>query len=277
MIVILSSIAGLVLIFGFSRNRDKEKTGGYVFIPQGSTEINGEIYSLDAYWISDHEISNKEYNTFLADLSSEGKVKEYELAKINTQNWITKSEKNFAPYAEYYAAHEAYSKYPVVNISYAAAKLYCEWLTEKSGDKSQLYRLPTKIEWIYAAKGGLDPAIYAWGGNSLKNNKGESMCNYRKIGDEFIHTDSDNNYSIINDYKKKKNSSSAPSPVDSYDANEYGLYNVCGNAAEMIDEKGVALGGSWNNTGYDVRVTSEQTYEGSNPFVGFRPVRVKKM
>ncbi len=51
---------------------------------------------------------------------------------------------------------------------------------------------------------------------------------------------------------------------------------MCGNVAEMIDSNGIAMGGSWNSTGYDVQVTSEFIYDAPNPFVGFRPVRVKK-
>jgi len=58
----------------------------------------------------------------------------------------------------------------------------------------------------------------------------------------------------------------------SYSANKFGLYNVCGNVAEMIVNEGIAVGGSWNSTGYDVRVMSVKKYFEPNPFVGFRPI-----
>ena len=39
--------------------------------------------------------------------------------------------------------------YPVVNVSYADAVAYCQWLSEQ--DNKHLYRLPTEEEWILAA------------------------------------------------------------------------------------------------------------------------------
>ena len=274
MILVFSSVIGLLVIFGFSKDKKKDKTGGFVFIPMGSTEINGKDVSMDSYWISDHEISNQEYNEFLSDLEKQGKTEQLEICKVQTDNWIKSLDKKNSPYAEYYSTHEAYARYPVLNISHEAAKLYCEWLTERFEDKTQKLRLPTKEEWIYAAKGGFEHSEYAWGGLSLTNKKGESMCNYKTIGDEFIHRDSDNNYVVIS--KNDKNETNIPSPVDTYSPNEFGLFNACGNVAEMISDNGIAMGGSWNNTGYDVRVTSEMKYQEPNPFVGFRPVRVKK-
>jgi len=163
----------------------------------------------------------------------------------------------------------------VLNISYEAAKLYCDWLTSRHTDKTQEYRLPTKTEWIYAAKGGLEISVYSWGRNSLQNETGQTMCNYRRIGDEFIHAVLENNY-VIKSYKRPKDNAKITSPVNSFWPNEYGLYNTCGNVAEMIAEKGIALGGSWNSPGYDVRIESTLNYEKPTPFVGFRPVRISK-
>lgn len=65
-------------------------------------------------------------------------------------------------------------------------------------------------------------------------------------------------------------------PVKFYDKNAFGLYNVCGNVAEMIDVEGIAMGGGWEDTGYNVRVESEIKFEKSSKNIGFRPVMVKK-
>lgn len=275
-ILLVSGLAGgLSLILGFSGNNEKDDFSDFVYIPQGSTDINGLSYSTDAFWISEHEVTNYEYRLFLHYLKDKGRSEEYEICKVDGQKW-TAYDPGLKPFEEYYSSHPSYNDYPVLNISYEAAELYCKWLTEMSEDKNQVYRLPTKIEWIYAAKGGYHPAKYSWGGESLRNKKGELMCNFRRIGDEFIHTDSENNLSVIPDNKNADHSSAITSPVESYWPNEYGLYNTCGNAAEMIKAKGIAMGGSWNSTGYDVRLTSEAKYNGPNPFTGFRPVRVSK-
>jgi hypothetical protein len=47
---------------------------------------------------------------------------------------------------------------------------------------------------------------------------------------------------------------------------------MCGNAAEMINEKGIAVGGSWNDYGGDIHILSFTNYKGPAPTVGFRPV-----
>ncbi|MDO4571671.1 MAG: SUMF1/EgtB/PvdO family nonheme iron enzyme [Planctomycetia bacterium] len=45
--------------------------------------------------------------------------------------------------------HSSLARHPVVNVSYNDAVAYCKWLTKKDGDA--VYRLPTEVEWEYAA------------------------------------------------------------------------------------------------------------------------------
>jgi formylglycine-generating enzyme required for sulfatase activity len=59
--------------------------------------------------------------------------------------------------------------------------------------------------------------------------------------------------------------------VASYEPNPYGLYNMVGNLSDMIQEEGIAMGGDWLSTGYNVRITSKKKYEnGGAVTVGFR-------
>ena len=58
--------------------------------------------------------------------------------------------------------------------------------------------------------------------------------------------------------------------ADAYFPNNYGLYNMSGNLAEMIDTKGEAMGGSWANPPEECKVTSKSSYDGPSPSVGFR-------
>lgn len=272
----LSAIFGLVLIFAFTTGKKKQKYGDYVLVPAGSVVLNDTPVPLESFHISDHEITNAEYNAFLIDLQAKGKTAEYEICKIQDQHWTAVLGESGASLSGYYATHEAYADYPVLNISHEAALLYCKWLTEKLDDQNQMFRLPTKEEWVYAASGGQDASAYAWEGYSLRNGDGQFMCNLKRIGDAFIHTDTNNNLSVI----PRDNSSSErmdfTAPSSSYWPNAFGLYNTFGNVSEMIETKGIAMGGSWNNTGYDVRITSEFHYDSPNTMVGFRPVRVKR-
>ncbi len=50
------------------------------------------------------------------------------------------------------------------------------------------------------------------------------------------------------------------------------VYNMNGNVAEMIADKNVVAGGSWNDPGYDVRNESTTPYVGAARNIGFRMV-----
>ena len=47
---------------------------------------------------------------------------------------------------------------------------------------------------------------------------------------------------------------------------------MSGNVAELVSDGAEAMGGSWNDTGYDVRVESEQPATQPKSTIGFRMV-----
>jgi formylglycine-generating enzyme required for sulfatase activity len=174
----------------------------------------------------------------------------------------------------------AYNNYPVVNVSREGAELYCEWLTEKvnsilNGGYKIIFRLPTHEEWLKSAKGKLQLASYSWG-PYLVDAKGNAKCNYTRIGAECIKRDSIGNYAVdlrgivYNGFGDDHADLTAP--VRSYWPNGFDLYNMNGNVAEMIADKAVVAGGSWNDPGYDVRNESTKPYVGAARNVGFRMV-----
>jgi hypothetical protein len=52
--------------------------------------------------------------------------------------------------------------------------------------------------------------------------------------------------------------------------NDYQLFNLLGNAAEMVEERGVAMGGSFRDPLSACTATSRSAYTGPLPTVGFR-------
>lgn len=244
----------------------------FVEIPIGKAMIGQTEFHVEEFYISKYEITNQQYQKFLNSIEEDETLTK---AKIKSENWqkINALDKIVEKYHDY----PGFSEFPVVNISYEGAKSYCQWLTKKINDEEASrytveIRLPTREEWIRAARGETNQ-IYAWHPPYLANEKGRYLCNFKKLGVEAIHYNPDKkDYEIIKLYDGPD--FTLTTKVGEYDANKFGVYDMCGNAAEMIDEEGIAVGGSYNSPGYDVRVESEEKYHDASPLVGFRPVLI---
>lgn len=257
----------------------------YTYIPSGKLMV-GRVTKISVlpFFMSKTEISNLEYNEFLADLKKQGKTKDYELAKQNPEKWNNKPYTYGEPFVKNYSTHPAYHDYPVLTISKKGAELYCQWLTKKLQPiypKHNInFRLPTEHEWEYAARGGHNLAPYPWGGYYLRNAKGCFLANFKRIGTGNIHTNrKTNEYEVI--VGKTPADPAMPTNVTSYFPNDYGLYNMVGNAAEMISTKSTTndgnrtKGGCFDSTGYDIKIDSEDEFDGwkePSPFIGFRTI-----
>ncbi len=277
---ILSALLILIsFIFIFSTFPAKKITNpkGYVFVPMGNLTTNGKTVSVQAFYIKKTEVTNKEYKVFLNDLKKQGKKEEYKIAYPDSTQW-RKVSPYAKPFEDMYFSHPAYDNYPVVNISRAAAKLYCTWLTEKVNTKiknkkkyiSDL-RLPTTEEWMFAAKGGHDDATYPWNSKKTNDPEGKYYCHFK--------------YVVSPDAQKIKtniNPGISPTIVCHFKPNDYGLYDMAGNVAEMVQSfsevTSIAIGtkgGSFNNDESYIKIYGPDAYKGiadASPFIGFRPV-----
>ena len=229
----------------FAQN-EKDYPSNVKLIKKNTTKVSESLYA------SVIEVTNKEYNYFLSDLKQKQEFDKLKKAQIDSILW------DIAPYLEpyirMYHTHVVYNAYPVVNISYAGATLYCEWLTKqyKSNPKQKfnkvVFRLPTEKEWIIAAKAGNPNAIYPWNTDSVKNKKGCYIANFKTTDTTISNTV----YSIPKPI--------IVVPVYSYGPTGFGIYNLSGNAAEMIQEKGVSKGGGFLSLAEDVTVESKGSY-----------------
>jgi formylglycine-generating enzyme required for sulfatase activity len=102
------------------------------------------------------------------------------------------------------------------------------------------YRLPTNDEWEYAARGGLSSKRFPWG-----DTIGNTNANY------FSSTDYDYDIGSIRGYNPDYDDAPIPytSPVGSFAANGYGLYDMAGNVSEWCNTASGSYrcirGGSW--------------------------------
>jgi formylglycine-generating enzyme required for sulfatase activity len=197
---------------------------------------------------------------------------------VDSVNWRDKLAYN-EPYVDYYYHHPAYANYPVVNISYDATKLFCQWLTDwynadaKRKYKKVIFRLPSESEWVMAAQGGNKMNIYSWGMRLMQDCKWQG--NFRGIGDECLKYDTIKKQIIVdrNAYGiagELNDAADITAPVDAYKPNAFGIYNTCGNVAEMISEKDIACGGGWKSLGGDIRIDSRIRFAKSASDIGFR-------
>ncbi len=230
-------------------------------------EINKSMVKVGkGLFASDVEISNKRYVAFLNSLKLANRKKLLAIAQIDTLKWSDDSTGFNSPYVKYYHTHPAYQEYPCVNISYEAAKLYCEWLTEQynSSERREFnkvkFRLPTEQEWMKAARGGDSLAIYPWAGKELRNKKGNYMCNSKRPAIDYMGVAAANS-----------DNADVTAPVYSYWPNKFKLFCMSGNVGEMVDEKGILKGGSWIQTEEYLKIDAKYRYDGNvKNFIGFR-------
>ena len=197
---------------------------------------------------------------------------------IDSAGWSTLSDYS-NPLTTYYHRHPAYAKYPVVNITHEAALLYCSWLADqynadpKRKIKKIQFFLPSSELWMTIAGNGDKTRIYPWNNYYLRDKNGLFLCNFKQFGDQRISFDSTSkSYKVIPFFTEPGLHDRAvyTSPVNSYLPGPFGIHNFSGNVAEMVSEKGIAKGGSFYSTGYDVRIQSTINYAKSSPEIGFR-------
>ncbi len=237
----------------------------------------------DSLFAYKYETSNAEYKSFLNSLTNTN-IELYNKCMVDSSGWQPIYKIQEPAFGEYYHRHPAFADYPVVNITYEAATEYCKWLTgvynndPKRKFRKVIFTLPSEKEWTAASQGGRSNSIYPWGNYYLASKKGFYMCNFKEVGDSYFVRDSLGNPVIIN-YEGNSSLHSAEFPSDktfytmkvkSFTPNDFGIYNTCGNAAEMIITPGYAMGGSWNSYGGEVNTKSIKQYKCPSPEVGFR-------
>lgn len=106
-------------------------------------------------------------------------------------------------------------KRPVINVNWDDAKAYAAWLSRKTG---KTYRLLSETEREYVTRAGTTTPF--WWGSSIT----PKQANYNGSADPYKGGGSKG------EYRQRT------VPVDSFEPNPWGLYNVHGNVWEWVED-----------------------------------------
>jgi formylglycine-generating enzyme required for sulfatase activity len=181
--------------------------------------------------------------------------------------------------------------FPVVNVSWNDAQAFCVWLTKTERQAGtikgkEFFRLPTDAEWSWAVgigeregegtpkdKNSKIPDVFPWGTQfppppGTGNFADQAALNYFT---NWPHIDGYNDGYVTT------------APVGSFTPNQYGLYDMAGNAMEWCEDlydpahqQRVLRGGAWINCGPKSLLSSYREHTGPEHFsvaTGFRCVR----
>lgn len=157
-----------------------------------------------------------------------------------------------------YVGKSADGRLPVVNISWADAKAYADWLSQRTG---KTYRLPSEAEFEYALRAGTTTRY--WWGDGAPSRKVENLTG----GSD--RSPSGRRWS--NAFAGYRDGFWGPAPVMSFSPNPFGLYDMGGNVSEWVQDcwhdsylRAPRDGGAWVNPGCSVRVVRGGSW-GSSP------------
>ncbi len=278
---------------------------GMVMIPSGSfmmgqadedvatTNVSfNKRVTISKFYMDDTEITNHEYRQFINAMMTDSVSvlgEEFIMTKLYPDTTVWR--KDFAyhngdPMTEYYFSSPAFDEYPVVGVSWKAAKYFSDWRSKLLNDHRTSqgdfpmpkFRLPSEAEWEWAARGGKASAKYPWGNPYVANGKGCLLANFKPHrgnydADGFAYT----------------------APSNAFNANDFGLYNMAGNVAEWCEDayadnampltwdlnpvnnnadepRKIIRGGSWKDVAFYLE-TGTRSYEyedATKSYIGFR-------
>lgn len=274
-------------------NKDEALPQRNKFNVATSSYPKGASVRVDTFWVNEHgEIMD---STIVRPLREPKDLRTEKIICIYPDTLVWARDFQFSyndPLLTMYFSHPGYAEYPVVGVTWDQAHAFCNWRTQYfnkySAMKANEYRLPSEAQWEYAARGGRKMAMYPWGSNYARDDRGCYFANFKPYRGSY--TD---------------DTGTATMRVGSFLPNDFGLYDMAGNVAEWTNsvyqssahtlisdlnpdfsymarkadpdilKRKVVKGGSWKDISYFMQCgvrTYEYQHE-SRPYIGFRCVR----
>ncbi len=217
--------------------------------------------------LSRHPITRGQFDEFVN--ATEAQISG---CRIYDHGWVVKPHLTFRN-----PGFEQADDHPVVCVNWTDASAYAQWLSVRTG---KAYRLPSEAEWEYAARAGRDTAF--WWGDDIA----PSRANY--------------DWSMAFKNGQTQTMPIGTMPVDRFEPNPWGLYQVHGNVSEWVEDcwnrnyrgaptdgsawragdcrRRLLRGGSWGYAPKDLRAAYREALPlwSRHYNVGFRVARVLK-
>ena len=222
-----------------------------VHVAGGRSTVGGKTTELKPFFIAKTEATWEMFDAFL---TSGPPSKPYEQKEFAADAIARPSRSYILPDLGW-----GHKGYPVINVSYTNAIMFCRWLSSVTGKK---YRLPSEAEWDFAARAGV---AGPWKADAAALDK--ASWHY-------------------------ENSNETTQPVGKKEANALGLHDLLGNVGEWTtDAEGKPLlcgptfrdpvatvspnvrrryNIAWQET--DPQMPKSRWWLSDGPFVGFRVV-----
>ncbi len=215
---------------------------GFVLVPAGTYELGKTNHRInpkrqveaESFLISEAEITNAQWQVFIEETGYQTTAERFKNAMtfyvgLDEFKWVMDSTANWRfPFGEAEGGIEEKMDHPVTCISYYDIQKYCAWAKAE---------LPTVDQWEIACRANTAGPYHFEGGR-------DSLNLYANIWQSETHKE----VTVEEDYLYT-------SPVKSYQANPWGLYDMYGNCFEFCadrpeiwkDNEAVACarGGSW--------------------------------
>ncbi len=190
---------------------------------QVPTEIPAELEPLQVrvtrpFAIGRYEVTRAEYQVFARDTGRTGKP-------VRCRTWV-EAVQGFRDLDISWDAPNVPAKpqgnHPATCIDWHDSRAYAEWLSQRTG---QRYRLPTEVEWEYAARGGTN-TLNHWG------NSADTGCAFANSNDRSTAERYPLSWTLV----RCRDGFADIAPVGSLRPNAFGLYDMIGNAWEWAED-----------------------------------------
>lgn len=304
------------------KNPDYQASLEELFLPENERffnkkEIDTRKLKFEYYWIDYRQAAKRANSYNFQTQKYEGSVVDatgkeapiqnrssfimHEITPVYPDTLVWMRDYTFSynePLTRKYFSHVAFDEYPVVGVTWKQAKAFCQWRTKQLNNFQEMiknpgvmdYRLPSEVEWEFAARGGHQMSVFPWGSYYTRDVEGNYLANFKPLRGNYV-SDSRTNVTAMK--------------VGNYLPNSYGLYDMAGNVAEWTSnaydesayevigdfspdfqydakpddspamKRKVVRGGSWKDIAYYIQVSTRsfEYQDSAKSYIGFRCVR----